>query len=87
MAKPSWRQATPTDRPIEALRRELNGAALVPADHEQALGQALGDPAALARLAFTLPPTPAAGIGGSQQSAAGTAKTAAPRSRRGRAHG
>lgn len=83
-AKPSWRQATATDHPIEALRRELHAAARVPADREQALGQALGDPAALARLAFTQPPTPGRGTGASQQSAPGPATTiAAARGRRG----
>jgi hypothetical protein len=86
MAKPSWRQATPTDRPIEELRRELNGAARAPADHEQALRQALGNPAALASLAFAQPPTPDSGID-AQQSTAGPAKTTAPRGRRGRARG
>jgi hypothetical protein len=87
-AKPSWRQATPTDHPIEALRRELHAAARVPADHEQALGQALGDPAALARLAFTQPPTPGRGTGTSHQSAARPATIiAAARRRRGRARG
>jgi hypothetical protein len=86
MAKPSWRQATPTDRPIEAIRRELHGAARVPADHEHALRQALGNPAALARLAFAHPPTLDRGTD-VQESPAGPAKTTAPRGRRGRARG
>jgi hypothetical protein len=42
----------PTDRPIEALRREFEGAARVPADRERALRHMLGDPAALARAAL-----------------------------------
>ena len=88
MAKPSWRQATPTDRPIEAIRRELHGAARVPADGEQALRQALGDPAALARLAFAQPPTPSSESERTKRAPSVPARTAAAsRGRRGRPRG
>jgi hypothetical protein len=88
MAKPSWRQATPTDRPIEAIRRELHGATRVPADRDQALRQALGDPAALARLAFAQPPTPSSESERTERAPSVPARTAAAsRGRRGRARG
>lgn len=87
MAKPSWRKATPADRPIEALRRELHVAARVPASHEQAHRQALGGPAALARLAFTQPPNPSRGRAESQPPAGPARPRATARARRGRSHG
>jgi hypothetical protein len=55
-AKTRWRQATPTDDAIQALRRELDLATQVPADRERALRQALGNPVAIARSAFAQPP-------------------------------
>lgn len=59
VAKASWRQATPDDDPIQALRRALAGAAQSPTDREQALRQALGNPVAIARSALPQPPTTA----------------------------
>jgi hypothetical protein len=89
-AKPRWRKATPSDQPIKTLRRELEGAARMPADREQALRHALGNPAALARASFAQPPTPNPRPSELEhttaQPSSRPATTAAPgRSRRGRA--
>jgi hypothetical protein len=88
MAKAGWRQATPTDHPIETLRSDLTSAARVPADREKALRQALGDPAALARLAFAQPATPGHSTDGLKEVPGGAVNTMpTTKARRSRARG
>jgi hypothetical protein len=57
-AKAGWRKALLGDDQVRILRHHLVGAAKIPPDREQALRQALGDPAALARLSYSAPPSP-----------------------------
>src|SRR5690606_40184901 len=70
VAKAQWSRVTLTDRAVQNLRSELNGAARVPVGHERALRQTLGDPVAIARIAFAQPPAPSRGAAGSAKAPA-----------------